>query len=85
VLAIALIVVGMRFGIATYAEANINQEMTAGSAVFDRIAAMRYGQMQQAGRVLSHDFGFRSAVASGDAPTILSALDSLKQRQGIAQ
>lgn len=85
VLAIVLIVVGMRYGIASYAEANINQEMASGSAVFDRITAMRYGQMQQAGRVLSHDFGFRTAVATGDAPTILSALDSLKQRQGIDQ
>lgn len=85
VVAIAMMVVGMRYGIAAYAEASINQEMASGSAVFDRIAAMRYGQMQQAGRVLSHDFGFRSAVASGDAPTILSALDSLKQRQGIGQ
>jgi diguanylate cyclase (GGDEF)-like protein len=85
VITIALIVMGMRYGIASYAEATINQEMASGSAVFERMAAMRYDQMQQAGRVLSHDFGFRAAVATGDAPTIISALDSLKQRQGIEQ
>ena len=85
VVAIAMILVGMRIGIARYAERNINQEMAAGSAVFDRIATMRYGQMRQAGQVLSADFGFRAAAATRDALTIGSALDNLKRRQGLEQ
>jgi len=37
-----------------------------------------------AARVLATDFGFRSAVATGDHPTIVSALDNLKQRLNLA-
>jgi len=34
--------------------------------------------------VLAHDFGFRAAVASGDKPTITSALANLKSRAHVA-
>ncbi|GAA0738253.1 hypothetical protein GCM10009106_26220 [Sphingomonas japonica] len=83
--AVALILGGARWGIERYAERIVNAEMASGSAVFDRITAMRYTQLGDASRVLASDFGFRSAVATGDAPTIASALDSLQQRLGLAQ
>ena len=84
ILAVAMILTGTRMGIERYAERIINREMLAGSAVFDRVAGMRYDQMQQAGQVLSSDFGFREAAATGDSPTIASALDSLKHRMGLS-
>ena len=85
IVVIALILGGTRIGIARYAERNIGREMAAGSAVFDRIATMRYDQIRQAATMMSSDFGFRSAAATGDSPTIASALDSLKHRQAIEQ
>jgi diguanylate cyclase (GGDEF)-like protein len=83
--AFALTLYGARSGIERYAERIVDTEMQAGSKVFDRITAMRYDQLGDAARVLSADFGFRTAVASADAPTIASALDSLQRRQGVSQ
>ena len=71
---------GTRKAIENYAEQSIRREMAVGSALFDRIAAMQVGQMAQAGNVLASDFGFREAVGTSDAPTITSALKSLKGR-----
>jgi len=79
-LASLLSLMGTREAIERYAERVIHNEMKSGSAIFDRIAQMHLNQMQQAGRVLSADYGFREAAATGDAPTIKSALDSLGAR-----
>ncbi|MEH3108023.1 MAG: EAL domain-containing protein [Sphingomonas fennica] len=82
---LALVVGGARIGIERYAERIILREMRAGSAVFDRIAAMRYDNLQQAAVVLAADFGFRAAAATGDGATVHSALDSLKQRLALRE
>ncbi len=79
-LATVISLVGTRTAIERYAEKSINREMTAGSAVFERIAEMQFEQLEQAGNVLAADFGFREAAATGDAPTIGSALVSLESR-----
>ena len=54
-------------------EANSRQavraEMTSSSAVFDRIWKLRADQLQQTAEILSRDFGFREAVATGDDET----------------
>ena len=71
---------GTRKAIENYAEKAIRREMTAGSALFDRIATLQFHQLGQAGTVLASDFGFREAVGTGDVPTIASALKSLKGR-----
>ncbi len=83
-LATVLTLVGARSAIEHYAETSINKEMTSGGAVFDRIATMQFEQLAQASGVLAADFGFRSAAATGDAPTIDSALVSLKARLGLS-
>ncbi len=83
--AVMLILAGARWGIERYAERIVTAQMRAGSDVFDRVTAMRYAQLGDAGRVLAADFGFRSAAATGDSATIESALDSLKQRLNISQ
>ncbi|MBJ7375747.1 MAG: EAL domain-containing protein [Sphingobium sp.] len=71
---------GTRKAIESYAESQIRREMTVGSALFDRIAAMQFHQLAQAGNVLASDFGFREAVGTSDAATIASALQSLQGR-----
>ena len=83
--AVILILAGAKTGISRYAERMIAGEMVAGAQVFDRVAAMRYAQLGDASRVLAADFGFRTAVATGDAPTIASALDSLRGRLKLDQ
>ncbi|MGC6399863.1 putative bifunctional diguanylate cyclase/phosphodiesterase [Sphingomonas sp. FW199] len=83
--AVALILLGAKAGMTLYAERMIEREMAAGAQVFDRVASMRYDQLGNASRVLAGDFGFRTAAATGDAPTIASALDSLGGRLQIEQ
>ncbi len=77
-------IAGTRIAIERFAEREINREMRAGSAVFDRIATLQFDQLNQAGSVLAADFGFREAAATGDAPTIESALASLKSRLALS-
>lgn len=83
--AAVLMLLGAKVGITAYAERMVASEMDAGAQVFDRVATMRYAQLRDAGRILAADFGFRSAAATHDAPTLASALDSLKDRQRLDQ
>ncbi|MDO7835598.1 EAL domain-containing protein [Sphingobium sp. HBC34] len=66
-----------------YADRTVRQEMAIGSALFARMATLQFRQLDQSATVLASDFGFRTAVGTSDAPTIASALDSLKRRFGI--
>ncbi|HEY2707846.1 MAG TPA: response regulator [Caulobacteraceae bacterium] len=61
----------------------VSDDLTASGAVFERVWAQRMAQFETDGRLLSRDFGFRTAVASRDIPTIRSALQNLKVRLGI--
>jgi signal transduction histidine kinase/CheY-like chemotaxis protein len=61
----------------------VRKELETSSAVFEGVWAQRAAQLENDGELLSHDFGFRSAIASHDDPTISSALDNLKVRLGI--
>ena len=65
------------------AESNAEHELSANSAVYDRLWASRAQQLQQAAGLLAKDFGFRAAVATGDLATSASALDNLKRRLGL--
>ena len=67
-------------GLARFAEAGAARDLAANARVFDEILAARARQMADQADVLAHDFGFREAVATGDAPTIASALASLETR-----
>ncbi len=67
-------------GLARFGEAGAARDLAANARVFDEILAARARQMGDQAAVLSHDFGFREAVATGDAPTIASALTSLEAR-----
>ena len=55
-------------------------ELRVGGRVLSRILAARGRQLTDAARVGAADFAFREAIASGDGPTITSALTNLGAR-----
>jgi diguanylate cyclase (GGDEF)-like protein len=67
-------------GIARFGEDSASRDLAANARVFDEIIALRAQQMRGSADVLSRDFGFREAVATGDKATIESALVSLRER-----
>ena len=77
---LALVVLLVAGGLARFAEASAARDMAANARVFDEILAARANQMGDSADVLARDFGFREAVATGDSPTITSALSSLEAR-----
>lgn len=52
----------------------LREELGVGGRVFEQLLDVRGRQLHDAVRVLAADFGFKDAVASGDAETIRSAL-----------
>ena len=52
----------------------VEEELAVGSRVVARLLELRERQLLQSVRVLTDDFGFKRAVATGDHPTIRSAL-----------
>jgi len=82
-LAMGLVAAALFALIATTAERQVRGELVASSTVFDRLWEMRGRELRNAAALLSRDFGFRAAVATGDPGTALSALDNLKARLGL--
>jgi diguanylate cyclase (GGDEF)-like protein len=62
------------------ARAAIGAELNTGERVFLRLLDQNNANLDQATRVLSADYGFRSAVASGDEGTVQSALANNSDR-----
>ncbi len=52
------------------------EELQVGQRVFLRLLEQNRQQLLQAAEVLSKDFAFRQAIATGDAPTIYSVLNN---------
>lgn len=77
---LALVVSIAGSGLARFAENSAARDLAANARVFDEILASRARNMGDQADVLAHDFGFREAVATGDEPTIASALVSLERR-----
>jgi diguanylate cyclase (GGDEF)-like protein len=77
IVAIALVAQVM---IENQARRSVTADLLASGTVYERLWAMRERALIGSADVLARDFGFRAAVASGDAPTIASALDSLRLR-----
>ncbi len=82
-LALGLVAGALYAVIATTAERQVRGELVASSTIFDRLWEMRSRELRNAAALLSRDFGFRAAVATGDPGTALSALDNLKGRLGL--
>ena len=82
-LALGLVAIALYIVIATTSERQVRDELVASSTVFDRLLEARTRELGNAAGLLSRDFGFRAAVATGDPSTALSALDNLKSRLGL--
>jgi diguanylate cyclase (GGDEF)-like protein len=82
-LALSLVAVALYVVVTTTAERQVRGELVASSTVFDRLLELRTRELSNAAGLLSRDFGFRAAVATGDPGTALSALDNLKARLGL--
>ncbi|MGB3721912.1 MAG: EAL domain-containing protein [Pacificimonas sp.] len=81
--AVILILLGvLNYGISGYAETVARQEMDAGAASFLKDVLANNRRMKRDAEILAKDFGFRRAAATGDVPTITSALHNLAGRGG---
>ncbi|RKE45634.1 MULTISPECIES: EAL domain-containing protein [unclassified Sphingomonas] len=64
----------------THARDSVRQELVTSGSVYDRLWSLRSQSLIASADLLSRDFGFRAAVASGDRPTIASALANISNR-----
>jgi diguanylate cyclase (GGDEF)-like protein len=69
--------------IAGAASREVESQLQSSGAVYDRLWQQRAHELQNAAQLLARDFGFRAAVASGDQPTIQSALGNAAGRLGV--
>lgn len=79
--AISLVAQGV---IQSQARRSVTAELSTSGIVYDRLWALRERSLAGSAEVLARDFGFRSAVASGDRATIASALTTLRERAGVS-
>ncbi|TLY61554.1 MAG: EAL domain-containing protein [Gammaproteobacteria bacterium] len=63
-------------------EARAAEHLRSGGSFVEQLIRFRAGELANGVAVLAADFGFREAVASGDAPTIMSAARNNAQRIG---
>ena len=82
-LALGVLGVTAQVMIWTHARASVSAELAASGSVYDGLWALRAKTLAGTAEVLSRDFGFRTAVATGDRPTIESALATLRARAGV--
>jgi EAL domain-containing protein (putative c-di-GMP-specific phosphodiesterase class I)/GGDEF domain-containing protein len=74
---------GVYLAINQAAQRQVRGELTGSGAVFDRVWQLRSDRLREGATLLAKDFGFREAVATGDAATIISAMENLKNRVGV--
>jgi diguanylate cyclase (GGDEF)-like protein len=82
-LALSLVAGALWVVVSTTAESQARDELVSSSTVFDRLWEVRAHELSNAAGLLSRDFGFRAAVATGDPGTAQSALNNLKARLGL--
>jgi diguanylate cyclase (GGDEF)-like protein len=70
--------------IVSHAQSSVRSELVTSGSVFERLWTLRDQSLADSADVLARDFGFRAAVASGDKPTIDSALVNLRRRAGVS-
>src|SRR5205085_7944205 len=66
--------------IAGAASREVESQLQSSGAVYDRLWQARAHELQNAAQLLSRDFGFRAAVATGDRATMQSALGNAAAR-----
>jgi diguanylate cyclase (GGDEF)-like protein len=62
------------------ASREVQGQLQSSGAVYDRLWQQRAHELQNAAQLLARDFGFRSAVATGDRATMQSALGNAAAR-----
>jgi diguanylate cyclase (GGDEF)-like protein len=62
------------------ASREVEGQLQSSGAVYDRLWQQRAHELQNAAQLLARDFGFRAAVATGDQPTMQSALGNAAAR-----
>ncbi|HQX57694.1 MAG TPA: GGDEF domain-containing protein, partial [Burkholderiaceae bacterium] len=72
----------VRISIEQSARRQVAQELQVGERVWRRLLDQNAQQLRQGASVLAADFGFRSAVNTGDLETIRSALENNGARIG---
>jgi len=72
----------VRISIQQSARAQVGQELAVGERVWRRLLDQNAQKLAQGAAVLAADFGFRTAVMSGDVDTIRSALENNGERIG---
>ena len=72
----------VRISVQQSALSQITQELQVGERVWRRLLEQNAQKLIQGATVLAADFGFRSAVSSGDVATIRSALENNGERIG---
>ena len=81
--ALALLGITAQVMIWTHARTSVEAELTASGTVYDGLWALRAKTLGDTAGVLARDFGFRTAVGTGDRATILSSLATLRARAGV--
>ncbi|HEX8840812.1 MAG TPA: EAL domain-containing protein [Sphingomicrobium sp.] len=69
--------------IASSASKEVESQLQSSGAVYDRLWQQRAHELQNAAQLLARDFGFRAAVATGDEPTMQSALGNAASRLNV--
>ncbi len=82
-LTLALLGVTAQALIRSHARASVQAELAASGSVYDGLWSLRAKTLTASADVVTRDFGFRAAVASGDRQTIASALATLSTRAGV--
>jgi len=72
----------VRIGIDQSARSQVAQELVVGERIWRRLLDQNAQKLGQGATLLAADFGFRSAVSSGDVDTIRSALENNGGRIG---
>ena len=83
VAALAVLSVSVYIATTRNVERVIRDQLAVSGTVFAHLSDIKTSRLQDEAGILAHDFGFRAAVATGDQPTIRSALDNLAARFGI--
>jgi diguanylate cyclase (GGDEF)-like protein len=81
-IALAFIAVASNIVLAQHVRQNAAQELETSANVFTRLWDFRTKSLVDNADILARDFGFREAVATGDEPTIASALTNVRGRIG---
>lgn len=82
VAAMLLLGIAAQAMIERHASETVQKELAASEQIYNRLWSAKIQTLSDQADVLARDFGFREALATGDAPTIASAAANLNHRVG---